>query len=99
ASSLRPELPAAVDAVLDRALALSPADRFQTAREMREALRACLPEPASVVPEALVGPALWRRGEARAAAIASLLAAATHEATREGATRETERETEPETEL
>ena len=39
-SLLRPDLPATLDAVVVRALALSPADRFQTATEFGEALTA-----------------------------------------------------------
>jgi eukaryotic-like serine/threonine-protein kinase len=39
-SLLRPDLPAALDAAVVRALALSPADRFQTASEFGEALAA-----------------------------------------------------------
>ncbi|MCC7111331.1 MAG: serine/threonine protein kinase [Deltaproteobacteria bacterium] len=37
-SRLKPQLPPQIDAVLDRALAKSPADRFQSAAEMRAAI-------------------------------------------------------------
>src|SRR5262249_28102133 len=39
-SSLRPELPAALDGVVLHALANAPGGRWQTARELRDALRA-----------------------------------------------------------
>ncbi len=39
-------LPLGIDAVIERALQKDPADRYQTAREMADALRACLPRPA-----------------------------------------------------
>jgi eukaryotic-like serine/threonine-protein kinase len=41
-SELRPELPASLDPWFAKALAHDPGDRFQTAREMAEALRAAL---------------------------------------------------------
>jgi serine/threonine-protein kinase len=41
AVTLRPELPACVDAILSRALAKDPADRFQSAAEMAAGLRSC----------------------------------------------------------
>jgi len=40
ATSVRPDLPAWLDALFDRALAKDPADRFQTGAEMAAALRA-----------------------------------------------------------
>jgi serine/threonine-protein kinase len=39
ASSIAPDLPAGVDSLLRKALAKDPAERFQTARELKEALR------------------------------------------------------------
>jgi serine/threonine-protein kinase len=39
-STIRPDLPQAVERIVDRALAKSPEDRFQTATEMAVALRA-----------------------------------------------------------
>jgi serine/threonine-protein kinase len=45
ASSLRPALPPAVDAVLARALAKAPDDRFDTCLDLVAALRAALTEP------------------------------------------------------
>jgi serine/threonine protein kinase len=49
-TALRPELPTAVGGVLERALAKSPADRYQTCGEFAAALRDALPQrgPATV---------------------------------------------------
>jgi eukaryotic-like serine/threonine-protein kinase len=56
ARSARPELPAAVDQVLHRAMAIQPEDRFFTASEFASALRAALieehPTASSQAPEA-----------------------------------------------
>jgi serine/threonine-protein kinase len=41
-SSIRPDLPAAIDGIVNRALAKRPEDRFQTGAEMSAALRAAL---------------------------------------------------------
>ena len=43
ASSLRPDLDSAIDALLARALAKKPADRFESAEEMADAVRASIP--------------------------------------------------------
>jgi serine/threonine-protein kinase len=40
-SSIKPDLPPCVDEILDRALAKSPEDRFQTGRAMALTLRDC----------------------------------------------------------
>ncbi len=45
-TSIRAELPPAVDALIGRALAKAPEDRFATAEEMAAAIRAALCEPA-----------------------------------------------------
>jgi hypothetical protein len=49
-SSLRPDVPAALDAICLRALAKDPAERFQTADEMVQALEATLAAPARRAP-------------------------------------------------
>lgn len=52
-SSLRPELPAAVDAVFERVLAKDPAGRYESCGAFAEALRAALePPPARAVADA-----------------------------------------------
>jgi serine/threonine-protein kinase len=38
-TTVRPDLPACLDPIVDRALAKNPADRFQTGAEMAAALR------------------------------------------------------------
>jgi serine/threonine protein kinase len=50
AAERRPDLPAAVDEVLARALAKDPADRYPTCREFAEELRVALGIPAGVGP-------------------------------------------------
>lgn len=49
-ADLIPDLPAPLNAVILRALAKNPADRFQTAAEFRDALRAVGGRPASALP-------------------------------------------------
>lgn len=46
--TVRPELPPCVDTILDRTLAKSPDDRFQTGAELAAALRACAHQMAAV---------------------------------------------------
>jgi predicted Ser/Thr protein kinase len=70
ATELRPELPRELDAVVARALAKKPDERYKTGRELVEAARITLPE---------AKPAWRRTGRRRAlivAVVASLLAAA-----------------------
>jgi serine/threonine protein kinase len=43
-STIRPDAPKALDAVLERALALRPEDRYASARELEDALQAAVPE-------------------------------------------------------
>jgi eukaryotic-like serine/threonine-protein kinase len=62
-SSIRPHLPPGFDTVIQRALAKKPEQRFQTASEIFDALRAirseaAIPEPSS---ELSSGARLWRR--------------------------------------
>jgi serine/threonine-protein kinase len=52
ARSVRPELPPALDAVLDRALAKKPADRFPDVRSFARALQAAIGASASLPPPA-----------------------------------------------
>lgn len=63
ARALNPELPAALEAVLARALAKRPDNRFQTAADFVHAVQAALPEPATPPAGArpLAGFALGRR--------------------------------------
>jgi eukaryotic-like serine/threonine-protein kinase len=42
-SSIRPEIPPALDEIVRRALEVDPADRFQTAKEMADAIRGSIP--------------------------------------------------------
>ncbi len=53
--ALRPEIPRAVDAAIQRALAKQPEDRFQSAGEFYEACAAAAAPPASKVPRIVVG--------------------------------------------
>lgn len=43
-SKFRPDVPAALDAVVKKSLSLEPADRYQSAREFLDAVRAVVPE-------------------------------------------------------
>ena len=62
-SRLRPDLPPALDAILDRLLAKSPADRFQSPTELLQAVEAA---EASFAPTSrhLPSPLCWDEGEA-----------------------------------
>ena len=72
-SSLRPSVPAYLDAVVHRALQKLPADRFATAQEMADALSA----KTHVVQPRATGtrPSLWRIGTPVAAALCAATAA------------------------
>ncbi len=59
-SRLRSELPPAIDAVLARALAPEPSERFESAAALRAALDQALVAPAPSLPQALRDGALWR---------------------------------------
>lgn len=72
-SGLRPDVPAALDAVLERALAIQPEARYPSARALREALAAAVPpsrgvDPAlqQVVREQIAPEVDQRRAELRA---------------------------------
>lgn len=52
-SSLQPSLPAAIDAVVLKALAKAPAERFQTAREFQGALMRALQDRAMMAPRGM----------------------------------------------
>ncbi len=69
-SNLRPSLPPAFTAIVDRALSANPAQRFQSAGEMEAALLATISVPAP-----RTGHARLRRGAAWAAAAVLVLAA------------------------
>ena len=61
-SSINPELPAQIDAIMAKALAKRPEDRFQSAHELVEALHEVLPRmpdhPVASIPEAPPAPAI-----------------------------------------
>jgi glutamate transport system substrate-binding protein len=90
-SALRPDLPPGLDAVVERGMAVDPAHRFATARELAAAARAALPAPIVVltdprpqVPPAVPGRLLRRRtlligGGIVGAAAAGAIFAATRE--------------------
>jgi len=63
ATAVRPDLPAAVDAVFARVFAKSPADRYESCQEFALALRAALGVPA-YVPEAPASPGQAQRAPA-----------------------------------
>ncbi len=69
-SSLNPEVPAALDAVVLKGLARDPANRYTTAREMAQAIEAAVPiaSPMKVAEwiEGLIGPTLAARDAIRA---------------------------------
>jgi hypothetical protein len=69
-SSLRPTVPAALDAITRKALALSPDDRFQSAAEMQAALEEFLVRPARERSERPSGPEDPRRPLPESAPIA-----------------------------
>ena len=73
--SFRPDAPAALDTVLQRALAKAPADRYQTAEEMLAALRGIAAGRAPA-PPAPAGPAANRRKLVAILGAVVLLAAA-----------------------
>jgi serine/threonine-protein kinase len=73
ARALRPELPPAIDGVIAKAMAKSPADRYATARELATAVRGALTQPAGTpapVPETIAVPAVPEPGATVAAAAA-----------------------------
>lgn len=51
-SRLNPQVPAAMDTIVARAMAKSPSDRFQNAQEMRQALKEMVPEGLVAAPVA-----------------------------------------------
>jgi eukaryotic-like serine/threonine-protein kinase len=61
---IRPEVPEEVVRIVAKALAKRPEDRYQTAGEMGNDLRAALGEAARVSAPAPVPPALWQEGSA-----------------------------------
>jgi eukaryotic-like serine/threonine-protein kinase len=75
ASSIRPELPAGVDAALGRGLAKEPARRWPTARALVDALERALDQPDVPPPDAFPAPPPRRRWS-RLAPTAAVLAVA-----------------------
>ena len=76
ASTLRPELPPALDAALARGLAKEPGDRYGSAAELVEALRAALDEAAGatrIAPVPVPVPAERRRRSGRLLPLVALL--------------------------
>jgi predicted ATPase len=55
-TAVRPDLPEALDAVIARAMAKAPAERFATCREMVDAARTALGGASGVVPSAVTAP-------------------------------------------
>jgi serine/threonine-protein kinase len=56
ATDRRPDLPPGIDAVIAKAIAVSPADRYQSCAEFTAAAGALLPEPSPAAPRGAVDP-------------------------------------------
>ncbi|HEX3833162.1 MAG TPA: FHA domain-containing serine/threonine-protein kinase [Solirubrobacteraceae bacterium] len=56
ATDRRPDLPPGIDAIIAKAIAISPADRYQSCAEFIAAASALLPEPSPATPEGAVDP-------------------------------------------
>ncbi|MEM9457833.1 MAG: protein kinase [Myxococcota bacterium] len=65
---INPSIPRAVEAIIMRALAKNPADRFQEAKELRDALVGINDEGVVITSSASRPSALWRRSQAVGAA-------------------------------
>jgi eukaryotic-like serine/threonine-protein kinase len=74
ARALRPEVPAALDAAVRRALAKAPADRFQTAGEFREAIEGVRGAGGAALPGAPPRSAVTRRRLLTAVAAVAVVA-------------------------
>ena len=68
----RPEVPASVEAVVKKALAKEPADRFQTVTQMTEALTRAMTAEAQEAEERRVARRRWKRAFAGIGALAAL---------------------------